>query len=106
MSKFLKLLDKPEHVKAYTDNRTKVLEAVEGQLVGDLTDPERRKRASLNNVAYAFQQVHQARRLESNLSTENTDIHVQYEAHVKKRQDAGTLADAIAARLAELGESI
>ena len=42
--------------------------------VASLTDPETLKKASLNNRAYAFTQVHQARRLEEGKSTENVNV--------------------------------
>lgn len=43
-------------------------------MIASLADPEKLAKASLNNVAYAFQQVHTARRLEEGKSTENKSI--------------------------------
>ena len=71
---FAKYLPDPEAIQAYRHNRVAVLDAVESVYVSDLIDPEKRQKASLNNVAYSFQQVHSARRLESGLSTENVNV--------------------------------
>ena len=106
ISRLLKVLDDPEAHSSYVKNKTAILESVERVLIGDLVDPDRRKRASLNNVAYAFQQIYNAGRLEAGKSTENVDVHAQYEAHVGRQEDAGAMAEAIKARLAELGESV
>lgn len=105
LNNILGLLDDPQANAAYTSQRVDILTATERMLVGQLADPDRVKKASLNNVAYAFSQVHNARRLESGLSTENTDLHVQYANHVKARDTRGELAQAIMDRLDELGET-
>ena len=41
------------------------------------SDEEKLKKASLNNVAYAFNQIHTARRLEQGLSTGNVAISIE-----------------------------
>jgi len=61
----------------YTRTRRELLTAVEMQLLMDLTDAEKRKKATLGNVAYALQHVHNIRRLESGQSTENISIIMQ-----------------------------
>lgn len=50
------------------------MSAAEEQLIASLLDPDKIAKASLNNVAYAFQQIHTARRLEEGKSTENKSI--------------------------------
>jgi len=98
----LGLLDAPNLNKAYEKTRVETLGAVERVMIGQLADPDKLEKASLNNVAYAFQQVHNARRLESNLATEHIDIHGQYEAHVRRRDQQAGAVSAIEQRLAEL----
>ena len=48
------------------------------QLMASLLDPERLAKASLNNVAYAFTQIHQAGRLEQGKTTENIGVLSRY----------------------------
>ena len=71
LSEAERILGDPETIEAYRDNTGVILSAVERAYINDLMDPDRRKKASLNNVAYAFGQIHQARRLEEGLSTAN-----------------------------------
>ena len=73
---FLKLIDNPEEVQAYTSNKEFVFNALEWELVKDLTDEDKRKKASLNNTAYAFNTVAQQNRLEQGKATANiANIH-------------------------------
>ena len=58
----------------YKKARTELFTITERELMCSLTDPDKLAKASLNNVAYAFQQVHTARRLEEGKSTENKSI--------------------------------
>ena len=74
LHKALQYLPEVEDVGYYEKNRPGLLNIVEAQLVGDLLDTDKRTKASLNNTAYAFQQIHNARRIESGLSTENISI--------------------------------
>ena len=52
--------------EAYKDNRVALLNGVEYLLLKDIADKDKRKKASLNNTAYAMGQVSNLRRLESN----------------------------------------
>ncbi|NIT59309.1 MAG: hypothetical protein GWN00_24725, partial [Aliifodinibius sp.] len=72
-----KLIKNPEALTIYDNNKAGFLKAIEFELLNDLTDADRRKKASLNNVAYAFQQIHVARRLEEGLSTGNLAVNVE-----------------------------
>ena len=67
------LPDSPQR-DAYEQARPMLLSAVEEQLMASLTDPAKLEKASLNNVAYAFTQVHTARRLEQGQSTSNLAV--------------------------------
>jgi len=58
-------------VQNYEAKRSKLLSAVELALGSQLLDSTKLKKASLNNVAYSFGQIHHARRLEDELSTSN-----------------------------------
>ena len=71
LSKIVGWLDDPEAVAAYDKTRADVLTAVERELIQNLVDPAKLKAASLNNVAYSFQQVNNARRLERGEPTVN-----------------------------------
>ena len=71
------LIKNPESLELYKRNRPSILSSLECELIKDLTDSEKRKKASLNNVAYAFQQIHVARRLEEGLSTGNLAVNVE-----------------------------
>lgn len=74
LSRFKDIVENPETVDAYEKTRGKILSAVEWEFIGDLMDKEKRQKASLNNVAYAFQQIFNARRLTEGQSTENIGL--------------------------------
>ena len=94
---FEALIGDPEELKAYESSRGQILSAVEKRLVVDLADDERRAKASLNNVAYAFGQIHTARRLEEGKSTSNLSVHASLVEMVcaGKVEDHGDDDDAI-----------
>lgn len=68
-----KHLPDPEEVEAYRQNKSEILDGVERVLVSNLLNPAKLKEASLNNVAYSFQQVATQNRLEKGLATERID---------------------------------
>ncbi len=59
---------------AYSEHRAELFNAVEHHLTASLLDKDALAKASLNNRAYAFKQIHEARRLESGQSTANTSV--------------------------------
>jgi predicted DNA-binding protein YlxM (UPF0122 family) len=69
-----KLVPDPDVVKAYAEVRPTLLTAVEYRLMASLTDEEALQKASLNNRAYAFQQVFNARRLEDGKATGHLSV--------------------------------
>ena len=71
------LIKNPKMFGVYHNNEAQVLKLVESEILTDLLDEDKRKSASLNNVAYAFGQLHQARRLESGASTSNVAVSLQ-----------------------------
>ncbi|OEU68411.1 MAG: hypothetical protein BBJ57_02280 [Desulfobacterales bacterium PC51MH44] len=62
---------------AFTDNRVSILNSMELNLLQNLGKADKLEKASLNNVAYAFNQIHTARRLEQGLSTGNVAISIE-----------------------------
>lgn len=76
LAKYQHVLTGLQHgeLESYRKNRTELFTLTERELMGSLLDPDKIAKASLNNVAYAFQQIHTARRLEEGKSTENKSI--------------------------------
>lgn len=68
---YKEILANPQELTAYQENRGGLLTAIELRLAKELASPEKLEKASLNNTAYAFAQVHTARRLEEGKATEN-----------------------------------
>ena len=90
------LIKNPEELDGYRDNRASILSSVELEMVRDMADETRRSKASLNNVAYAFGQLHMARRLEEGKSTSNLSVHatlieVACAGKVEDAQDDGAI---------------
>lgn len=71
-----KLLGDKEEIKEYQNSKSEILTAVEMQLINKMLDKQTLKNASLNNTAYAFQQVFNANRLENGKSTVNASVHI------------------------------
>ena len=67
-------LENPKHLQDYRDHRTNLLDIAEERMLRSVLDEEAIGKASLNNRAYAFQQIFNARRLESGKSTENLGV--------------------------------
>lgn len=68
------ILEDPDRLQHYHDARGSLLSAVEERLIGSLVDEEALSKSSLNNRAYAFTQIFNARRLEQGQSTTNLSI--------------------------------
>lgn len=63
-----------ERMAQYEEIRPALLSAAEERLLASLVDEETIEKASLNNRAYAFQQLHNARRLEAGKSNLNIGL--------------------------------
>ena len=63
-----------DRLNAYRTNRIAILEQIEEKMLGEICNPARMAKATVGNVAYAFTQVHTARRLESGQSTANISL--------------------------------
>jgi transcriptional regulator with XRE-family HTH domain len=61
---FSDLLPNPEILKTYEHNRASILSYAELNLLRDVTDDDKRSKASLNNTAYALDKIAMLRRLE------------------------------------------
>jgi predicted DNA-binding protein YlxM (UPF0122 family) len=75
---------------AWQSNRIRIKDSIEHHLLLDLADPVKRAGASLNNVAYAYRQIHETRRLDEGLSTSNVDLHAEFES-LKQLRDAKSI---------------
>jgi len=67
--KFLSILKSPEILDTYRKHKIDMLESVEFELLRHLLDRKKQKDASLNNVAYALQNVNNIARLEKGQAT-------------------------------------
>jgi predicted DNA-binding protein YlxM (UPF0122 family) len=94
-----KLIRNPDEIESFKMQRANILTALEIKLIESLVDDEKHKKASLNNAAYAFQQIHNARRLEEGLSTGNLAINVEKtltNAHEKAQKHRDKLSESAA----------
>ena len=79
LKNFMTILQDPEALKAWTNTKTEILSAVEIKLVSQLLNADKLKGASLNNVAYALQNVFNMNRLEQDKSTANIAHALRFE---------------------------
>ncbi len=70
-----------ERLENYRKHKVQILECIEDKLLSELCNPARVKKATLGNVAYAFEKVHIARRLEAGESTQNLGLHALVEKY-------------------------
>jgi hypothetical protein len=89
--KFKELLPGHEILETYESNRAAILSGMELNLLDKLNDEDKLKKASLNNVAFAYTQIHNAKRLASGESTSNIGIKV--EAKLARALDKSKLTD-------------
>lgn len=72
--KFIANLPNAEDSELYQKERVELLSRAELTLLKHIFDEKKLAKASINNIAYAFSQIFQARRLESNQSNINISI--------------------------------
>ena len=65
------ILAKTEHLPAYQANKADIIDNLQAEMARNLVDPEKIKKATLGNVAYAMRQLNDIGRLERDLSTSN-----------------------------------
>jgi len=69
LQSLIRLIGDKEVVEAYTDYRTSILTNIEKELISKLLDKNKLSKATINNIAYAFEKIHTARRLEEDKAT-------------------------------------
>jgi len=75
---YLKLLENPQSLQAYRDNKIDLLESAEMTLLSSLVEPGALKKAPLAARSMAFGVLYDKGRLEKGLSTQNvTTIHAE-----------------------------
>ncbi|GEM_PF-3229697 len=74
---FKNLIADPQTLGIYEKNKTRILSTAEIEILKNMVNPETLKKASGNNLAYMFQQVFNANRLEKGQSTANISIRTQ-----------------------------
>ncbi|MBM4066855.1 MAG: helix-turn-helix domain-containing protein [Planctomycetes bacterium] len=74
LKRFLSILVEPDELEAYKNHKVDLLSSAEMKLLERLVNDEVIEKASLNNVAYAFQQIFNSGRLEQGKSTERIDV--------------------------------
>lgn len=84
---FERLIEDPQAIKAYESKKEDLLSAVEAKLLVEMLDPAKLKSATLNNVAYAFQQIFNANRLQRDKSTSNLSVRSVVEDIRKRREE-------------------
>lgn len=84
---FERLIKDPEAIQAYESNKEDLLSAVEMKLLVEMLNTSKLKSASLNNVAYAFQQIFNANRLQRDKSTANLSVRSVIEDIKKRREE-------------------
>lgn len=79
LASFINILKSPEDLEAYRKQKSDLLDSVELELMSQMVDKDKIKAASLNNVAYAMQNVFNMNRLEKDLSTANIATALTFE---------------------------
>jgi predicted DNA-binding protein YlxM (UPF0122 family) len=71
LKKFKGLIEHPEEIQSYVDNKSKLLSAVELELIAKIADPKVINSADLSSLASSFQRLDNINRLEQGKSTAN-----------------------------------
>ena len=71
---FMNVLNDTLAIEAFEESEAKLLSGAKMQMFTYMTDNEVLKKASLNNLAYAYKEVDQVKRLEENRSTANINV--------------------------------
>ena len=76
LARVTKLIGDPEENQAYDNNRAYFLNGIERQLLNQIVDKNKIKKATLGNVAYAVDKVNNILRLERGQSTLNQAVQI------------------------------
>lgn len=85
----------PEAMQAYEHSKGRALSVAEQVLLESIIDKAKLEKASLNNIAYAFQQVYSANRLEQGKATENIGVAMLLQDSQQARNEAEELRKAL-----------
>ena len=77
----LSLIENPERLEAFRQHKSSLIGNVQALLVESMSDKEKLKKASINNLAYAFGQMDNAYRLEQGQATANIAIKLSESEH-------------------------
>ena len=95
LKRFNTLLMQPGELDAFRGAKADLLESAEARLLNEVIDPDKMRKASINNVAYALGQVSNIARLEKGLSTSNV-AYVDMSASLEElRQQRRQLEEAL-----------
>ena len=89
LAQLVALTHDQERMEQYEEIRPALLSAAEERLLASLVDEEAIQKATLNNRAYAFQQLHTARRLEQGKSTSNQALSLLGQIVVRAEEKLG-----------------
>lgn len=78
ISKLRNYLQSVDKLEAWEANKANLLSAAQHELLKSMMREDKLDKASVNNLAYAFQQIHTATRLERNQATANTSTVVRF----------------------------
>ena len=74
---FRPYISDPDTARAFAQHKSSLLTVVEQEITAQMLDAKVLKKASLNNLAYSLQNIHNINRLEQGKSTENLNIRSQ-----------------------------
>lgn len=74
LEKYINMLPNADEIKSYQEHKSQYLTGLELKVYEEMCNPEKLKDASLNNLAYSFQSLYNANRLESGKSTSNISV--------------------------------
>jgi predicted DNA-binding protein YlxM (UPF0122 family) len=77
LSRITKMIGEPEDNQAYDNNRSYFLNGIERQLLAQIIDTNKVKKATLGNIAYAVDKINNILRLERGQSTLNQAVQVK-----------------------------
>ena len=96
LARVTKLIGDPEENQAYDNNRAYFLNGIERQLLNQIVDKNKIKKATLGNVAYAVDKVNNILRLERGQSTLNQAVQiniVRFSDQAKVEEEQGKQVD-------------
>jgi septal ring factor EnvC (AmiA/AmiB activator) len=81
---FVNVMKDKGELETFKAHQVDLIESLLGTLTADMADPEKRKKASLNNVAYAYDRIFNALRLIKGESTVNIETAHHFEKDLQQ----------------------